>query len=45
MAISFVNHISPEHGLVLLVSVILAFECVLFGVIFPGKMRGKLFPL
>lgn len=31
--------VPPEYGLLLLVSVILAFECVLFGILFPGRAR------
>lgn len=35
--------ISPEYGLVLLAAVILAFEVVLFGAIFPGRLRKQIF--
>lgn len=43
MAVSLIDHISPEYGLVLLVSVVLSFEVVLFGFLFPGMMRRKIF--
>lgn len=43
MAVSLIDQISPEYGLVLLVSVILGFECVLFGFLFPGRLRRKTF--
>lgn len=39
MVVALAEQITPEYGLVLLVSVILGFQCVLFGFIFPGRAR------
>lgn len=40
---SLIDLISPEYGLVLLVAVILGFEVVLFGFLFPGRLRRSIF--
>lgn len=41
--ITMILNIAPEFGYALITAVLVGFECLLIGFLFPGRLRSKIF--